>query len=261
MIISVPHMVSKEDRVRQSSSNLYGNDPQTFRSDYTPWKPGIPQLLLVEQPVPASTVLPHYHSQDQFQIFLDGGGRLGRQEIKPISIHYTNRYTGYGPIVAGEQGVSYYVLRPEYDTLVTGQYLHVPSMREKLKSQKTNRKAVTINEVALRSSEELLEIKGWHCDRVIDCVADPLDEGLFADVLCMGPHAEYRVSHPNLGGGQMIVLLKGSVCCSGEHYSGRSAMALTADESPVSLKTEDSGAQILVLQYPKRPKKDPLSLG
>ena len=82
MIISVPHMVSKEDRVRQSSSNLYGNDPQTFRSDYTPWKPGIPQLLLVEQPVPASTVLPHYHSQDQFQIFLDGGGRLGRQEIR-----------------------------------------------------------------------------------------------------------------------------------------------------------------------------------
>src|ERR671918_331147 len=115
MILSIPAMLPRPDRVRQSQADLFGNDPQTWRSDYTERRAGVPQLLLVEQPVPGSTVLAHYHSTDQYQVFMDGGGKLGRHDVRPISVHYTNRYTGYGPIVAGPEGVTYYVLRPGFD--------------------------------------------------------------------------------------------------------------------------------------------------
>src|SRR5215210_4146547 len=177
MILSIPSLWPRADRVRQSSPELFGNDPQSFRSDFTERKAGVPQLLLVEQPVPGSTVMPHYHSTDQFQIFLDGSGKLGRHEVNPISIHYTNRYTGYGPIVAGPSGVSYYVLRPEFDQLVTGQYLHVPELREKLKRQPGRRRSIIVDAVPVKTLAELTQLAEPAIERVIDCDSDTHDPG------------------------------------------------------------------------------------
>jgi hypothetical protein len=252
MILSIPSMWPRADRARQSSPALFGNDPQTFRSDFTERKPGIPQLLLVEQPVPGSSVLPHYHSTDQFQVFLDGSAKLGRHEVTPVSIHYTNRYTGYGPIVAGPSGVSYYVLRPEFDTLVTGQYLHVPELREKLKRQPGRRRSIIVDAVALKSAAELLAIKVPVSERVIGLEDDKHDPGMFADVLSMGPGLSYTAPEPSTGGGQVVLVLQGSMQCDGTSYAARSAVAVTAEERALTLISGDSGVQALVLQYPRR---------
>jgi hypothetical protein len=244
-------MWPRADRIRQSSSDLFGNDPQTFRSDFTERKPGVPQMLLVEQPVPGSTVLPHYHSTDQFQIFLEGDGRLGRHAIKPLSIHYTNRYTGYGPIVAGPSGVSYYVLRPVFDQLVTGQYLHVPALREKLKQQHGHKRAVMVDDVAVKSLDELSILTAPIVERVIDA-EDAHDRGTFADVLCLGPNMNYTAPDPAHGGGQVLLVLQGAMHCNGESYAVRSGVALTCEEKALTLTASERGLQALVLQYPRR---------
>lgn len=251
MILSVPSMWPRADRIRQSSFDLFGNDPQTFRSDFTERKPGVPQWLLVEQPVPGSTVLPHYHSTDQFQIFLEGDGRLGRHAIKPLSIHYTNRYTGYGPIVAGPSGVSYYVLRPEFDQLVTGQYLHVPALREKLKQQRGHKRAVMVDDVAVKALEDLSKITAPIIERVIDA-EDADDRGTFADVLSLGPNMHYTAPDPAHGGGQVFLVLQGAMRCNGESYAMRSGVALTREEKALTLTAGERGLQALVLQYPQR---------
>ncbi len=70
-----------------------------------------PQAFLVR--AGAGHVIPgHFHAVDQFQIFVEGNAKLGRFELHPGSIHYTDAYTTYGPIIATEQGYAYFTLRP-----------------------------------------------------------------------------------------------------------------------------------------------------
>lgn len=252
VILSIPSLLPRPDRTRQSQPELFGNDPQTWRSDFTERKPGIPQLLLVEQPLPGSSVLAHYHSVDQFQVFMDGTGKLGRHEIRPISIHYTNGYTGYGPIVAGPSGVSYYVLRPEFDQLVTGQYLHVPGLREKLKRHPGRKRSIVVEGIGIKSIEELTKLRTPAIERVIDSEFDKHDPGMFADVLSMGPGVTYTGPDPQTGGGQAFLVVQGSMLCDGTLFRERSALAQTREERPVTMRSGETGVQILVLQYPRR---------
>lgn len=252
MILPVTSLWPRADRVRQSSAALFGNDPQTFRSDFSERQPGVPQLILVEQPVPDSQVLPHYHATDQFQIFIDGDGRLGRHVLRPVGIHYTNRYTGYGPIVAGPSGVSYYVLRPEFDQLVTGQYLHVPEKRAALRQQTGHKRVDMVDGIAIKSAAELQRLTAPVRERLIDAEQDAHDPGLFADVLCMGAGVNYAGPDPASGGGQVFLVLQGSMHYQGQTFSARSCVAVTCEEAAITLTSGDSGVQMLVLQYPRR---------
>lgn len=68
------------------------------------------QAYLVGQK--AEKLRPHYHEVDQFQVVLDGSGRLGRHAIGAGTVHYSDAYTVYGPIFAdAPDGLSYFTLR------------------------------------------------------------------------------------------------------------------------------------------------------
>ena len=92
-------------------------------SEFTGWRlplidspagPCAPNAKIIEQQ--AGCVIPaHFHTCHQFQVVSAGGGFLGRKPVQPWTVHYTSPETGYGPIEAGEQGLSYYVLRPQID--------------------------------------------------------------------------------------------------------------------------------------------------
>jgi hypothetical protein len=69
-----------------------------------------PTVFMIEQP-PNSTIPRHFHRHNQFQLFVAGGGRLGGHEINPPTIHYAGAFTGYGPLVAGPDGLSYFTIR------------------------------------------------------------------------------------------------------------------------------------------------------
>jgi hypothetical protein len=73
-----------------------------------------PTMFLVEQP--AGKVLPtHWHRENQFQVVVGGGGTMGRHEIAPIMVHYAGAYSGYGPIIAGPEGVKYFTIRAVFE--------------------------------------------------------------------------------------------------------------------------------------------------
>jgi hypothetical protein len=250
MIVTIPSMYPRADRTRQYDPALFGNDCETWRSTYTEKRPGMPQVLLVEQS-PRAELLPHYHASDQFQIFIEGEGRLGKHELRPVSIHYTNSYTGYGPIVADQGGIQYYVLRPSFDVLGFGQYLHKPDLREKLRTH-TGRKKVCMADIDVASVEDLKSLDRARTKRVIDVERDDPDRGLFADVLELGPNVSYTAPDPDLGGGQVILVLQGALVHDGNEIGVRSALAVTHDEEPVTFSAGAGGLQALILQYPRR---------
>jgi hypothetical protein len=69
-----------------------------------------PHAFLVSQE-PGTTLAAHFHRVAQFQVVVGGSGVLGRHEIAPYTVHYSAAETGYGPIVAGPDGLSYLTLR------------------------------------------------------------------------------------------------------------------------------------------------------
>src|SRR5688572_22188693 len=73
-----------------------------------------PQAFLVEQD--AGTVIePHFHVENEFQVIVAGSGSLGRAAVEPVVVHYAGGHTGYGPISAGRDGLSYFTLRTRMD--------------------------------------------------------------------------------------------------------------------------------------------------
>ena len=52
-----------------------------------------PTVALIEQPSDFE-FMPHFHRQNQFQVFVDGSGSLGRQTLAPVVVHYAGAFTG-----------------------------------------------------------------------------------------------------------------------------------------------------------------------
>ncbi len=46
---------------------------------------------------------------------MQGSGRLGLHDIASVAVHYTDAYSAYGPIVAADDGVSWFTLRNAWD--------------------------------------------------------------------------------------------------------------------------------------------------
>jgi hypothetical protein len=245
MILAIPSMFPRADRIHV----VRDNETETWRSDFTERKAGVPQLLLVEQQVPGSKILPHFHAIDQFQVFMDGEGKLGNHAVKPISIHYTNGHTGYGPIEAGPQGLSYYVLRPSFDTLGS-QYLHVPEARKKLR--RGGKRFMLAEDIGVQSMEALRTLTAPNVERVIGVEPNDPEAGLFVDIVSLPPDAPYNLADPSTGGGQVVIVVQGSVLYGGQELGLRASIAATSDEAAVAFTAGSGGAQVMVMQYARR---------
>lgn len=79
-----------------------------------PTAAGGPMAYLVEQAT-GSTVAPHFHEVEQFQLFIGGGGRIGTHPLAAVTVHYAGPHSPYGPIAADAQGVQYVTLRRRWD--------------------------------------------------------------------------------------------------------------------------------------------------
>jgi hypothetical protein len=51
----------------------------------------------------------------QFQVFVEGDGRIGAHTTTPPTVQYANGHTPYGPIVASAAGIQYFTLRQRWD--------------------------------------------------------------------------------------------------------------------------------------------------
>lgn len=113
-----------------------------------------PQAFLVKMP-PDSEIGPHFHAVDQFQIVTHGSGRVGHDTVGLTDAHYADAYKVYGPVIAGPDGLDYWVLRAEADN---GAYYMPESRKDRQRSR--GRHAI-VRDVA--GSDQLQEADGLHC--------------------------------------------------------------------------------------------------
>ena len=199
-----------------------------------------PQAFLVEQS--ANWTLPtHFHQEHQFQVFVAGGGTIGRNAVERLAVHYASPHTGYGPLVSGDQGISYFTLRAVGDT---GAW-YLPEQRENLllRIKKQQAHAVPASYVSAAQLKALAQ-------PVQEPLIAPEASGLAAWLVRLPPGRS--ATAPLLaeaGGGRFYVVTQGSLLNAGEELPALATVFVSSDEA-VELQAGGDGVEVLVLQFP-----------
>ncbi|MDO9024338.1 hypothetical protein [Zwartia sp.] len=212
-----------------------------------------PQAFLIEM-TPEEVIQPHFHEVEQFQVFLEGEGQLGRSSdgIRPTVVHYTDAYTGYGPITASEYGLSYFALRPRKDPGAI--YLHKEGYRERLRPSLKRHFTIPV----IKSTEPVLaHLKQPVVESLFDETQYVLADGLAGSIVRLGPRQVYDQTCPEKTGGQYVIVLQGQLNTLDhqevdQSFQGWTVLFAEPGTGPVSLVAGDLGAEFLVLQFGQR---------
>jgi hypothetical protein len=202
---------------------------------------GGPQGYLVAYEEAGGTIPPHFHGVDQWQVVIDGGGRLGKHSAAPVVVHYTDGYTPYGPIVAGEDGIEFYTLRVQ-------SYLGVhvmPGSRSEM--ARRARRALTVA-AGLKVGEPATATAG---DPIHELVAK--DDGVAAWSIRLAPAAIAMAPSPAHGGGQYHIVVNGTWAHAGEQLPPKSVAFVEPGEPAVQYQAGPDGLEVVVTQFPQVP--------
>lgn len=200
-----------------------------------------PTAFLIEQP--AHTVLPtHFHQQNQFQVMVDGGGTLGRHEIGPILVHYAGAYTGYGPIVAGPNGVKYFTIRAVYEKGA----MMVATQRDRM--IRGPKRHVSVGPYLPLGEAGLAALAAPDC---LDLVAPAADK-LAVQVWRLPPGSRALALDPAGSSGQFQMVLSGGLRHAEAELERHEMRFASADEGAQTLVAGDRGAEVLLLQIPPK---------
>ena len=201
--------------------------------------PPEPQAFLVEQSG-GFTLRAHFHPQHQFQLVAAGDGLIGRHKLAPFALHYTSPESGYGPIVSGPDGLSYFTLRA-----VTSKGAHyLPESRSEMKPGLEKRQ-VTIDPPAVSHSAALRS----RSTPITETLIEPQADGLAAWLLRVPPQGE--VHAPAVpGGGRFYVVAAGAMLSGGERYTRLSPVFVSAGERSFAASADEEGLEVMVLQFP-----------
>ncbi len=201
---------------------------------------GRPQGFLVHQPPNAITPA-HFHEPNQFQVFVDGGGRIGAQTAAPLTVQYANGHTPYGPIVAGDQGVTYFTLRQRWDPGAK----YVPANTALLKSGNQRRRL----KGGIGVGEESARCRRTQTAR--ETVLAPEGDGMASWIWRLGPGGEAVLPAPIDGGGQYLIVAAGTLAVDGRALGRLSTVFVSTEETAFTAQAGDDGLDLLVLQFPR----------
>jgi hypothetical protein len=199
------------------------------------------QAFLVEQ-FPDSVVGSHFHSEYQFQLFVAGEGNIGRHELKPLTVHYASRYTGYGPIRASAAGVSYLTLRLRPD-LAAPYWL--PDSKQLLKA--ATRLNLTSPQAAVANRHERISRSTSSCEVMIQ----PRADGAAAWLLRLPPGQPAKLPEHERSGGRFIVVAAGGTSQDGAELPTLGCVFIPHGEPEPEVLADAEGADLLVLQFPE----------
>src|SRR6201994_1706941 len=120
MILTAKSDVQRETRRRRTGNGWHttfiGENRNTLKQGQAAPEAGVlyPMAFLVEKD-PHAVVKPHFHQADQYQVVVQGGGRLGTHDVASVAVHYTDAFSAYGPIIAADEGISWFTLRNAWD--------------------------------------------------------------------------------------------------------------------------------------------------
>jgi uncharacterized protein YjbI with pentapeptide repeats len=202
--------------------------------------PEMPMASFVEQ-LPHTIIPAHFHAVNQFQVVVEGEGTLGKRAMHPWTVHYTNGFTGYGPLCAGAAGMAFFTLRNRYDA---GGARYFPAGQSFM--QPAPKRHHLVGPLLLRSVAALCSRQQATCDLVLAQEED----GLAAWCLRLGPYMHAHAPDSALGGGQYLLVAGGTLRHDGAMLPRLSCLYISADAGPFVLQSGAEGLEALILQFP-----------
>jgi hypothetical protein len=194
-----------------------------------------PNAFFVEQP-PSLTLATHFHAANQFQVFVHGSGRLGKHEIAPVTVHYTNAFSPYGPINSLADGLCYFTFRDDYDPGAR----FLPEAIVEL--QKTKRRYATSKPLDAPKDRPITT------EQRIDMI--PLAEDGMGAIRVDAPNKATMLTRMDPAhNDRFILVLTGEIDCGDTVIGPRDCIFLARDEAPL-VTARDGGASLLLLQFP-----------
>jgi hypothetical protein len=198
-----------------------------------------PTVFLAEQP-PNCELAPHFHRQNQFQLFVEGEGSIGQERIGPVTVHYAGAYTGYGPILSGDAWLKYFTIRSVFDTGITP----TTEWREKMiRGPKRHAKACAGPPWTV---EQLTALQGTRHETVIAAEA-----GLGAELFRLPPNTAQRLLPIARSVGQFIFVLTGTALVDGITLSLWDSAFLPASDGETAIAAGAQGAEVIALHMPQ----------
>lgn len=205
-----------------------------------------PQATMTDM-IPGESLVPHFHGVTQFQLFAAGSGTIGKaaDELRPLVVQYKDRYTAYGPVEAGPQGLSFMALR-----IKTGDsapvYLDRPGYREKLKPSK--RRNWISSPIVLSTAPVMEHRKQASWESLFE--TQKIDDGLAAQVLRLGAGMKAAGPDPKMAGGYYVFVANGSLEKDGHELALWSMVVVESNEAGFEICAGKTGLEALILQYP-----------
>ncbi|MFM7568938.1 MAG: hypothetical protein ACKO8O_09580 [Betaproteobacteria bacterium] len=200
-----------------------------------------PQCYLVEQ-FPDTVNPTHFHVQNQFQLFTRGAGTIGRnpKALGAYTVHYAGAYTGYGPIVAGPEGVDYITMRAFRDPGAK----FVPQQRAALRPGPKRHWASEALQPWSLEALAALEAPVHHA------VHGPDADGLAVDQIRLPAHAVTDIPIAPAAVAMFVIVIQGNVDRDGRRLGHLENLFVSAHHAPCRISTSDSPAEVLVLHMP-----------
>lgn len=228
----------KKRRAYEDYNGLYkgewmetGDDPQLS-----------PTVFMVEMPANSSTP-PHFHRNNQFQVVVQGGGSIGPHALGEITVHYAGAFTGYGPLAAGDKGLSYITLRPVFET--GAQW--IPGKRDQMvrgpKLQTTSHITQPMPAAAL------MALQAVQSEDLFGNQAEPATAPV-ARLYRLPPQATLAAPSPEGSDGQFYLVTGGSMAHQGQQLLTWEQLFVSADESGFEIQAGEGGLEVLLLQFP-----------
>ena len=205
-----------------------------------------PMAFLVEKEGGA-VVKPHFHQADQYQIIVQGSGRLGIHDVGTVGVHYTDAYSAYGPIVAAGEGIAWFTLRNAWDPGAR----YMPQHRQQLREARARHQHREANSAPMPplSDAELSRLT----DASGSAVIEPGKDGLGSWRYALPAGASVTGPDPASGGGQFWIIVAGSAAIgSGSLLPVQSCVFVGPDEAASVAAAGPAGADLLCVQFPFR---------
>ena len=198
-----------------------------------------PTVFLAEQP-PNCELAPHFHRQNQFQLFVEGEGAIGQERLGPVTVHYAGAYTGYGPILSGNAWLKYFTIRSVFDTGLT------PSTEWREKMIRGPKRHAEASAGHPWTVEQLSALQGTQRETVIAA-----DAGLGAELFRLPPNTAQRLLPIAGSVGQFIFVLAGTALVEGAMLSLWDSAFLPAPDGEVAIAADALGAEVIALHMPE----------
>ncbi len=237
----MPIIISHEEVVGNRKVRIESDGCAVALTHFIEGSPGAqsPQAMLVEE-APFRHLKTHYHTEDEFQIFIQGSGSNGRHKIQSNRVHFARKYTPYGPIIASDEGCSFLTLRSRTDSGAK----FLPNSRSHLESIK-NRRPWQIS-----ADLHFPETKSGTTSLSAPVMQDEF--GMAVTTTRMLPFSKTMGLDPFDGDGQFMVLVRGSLLYEGNEYSPISIIFIRPDEEPFFLEAGAFGLDLITLTLPRQ---------